>query len=260
MALSPNLHPSIKEREEPSISATALAEYLILQADGQLKILQNSRYISRSIVGANGDAMRALRRYNADPRRDRSQLDTVKTTLTMRALDQSERPKRRDEARRCAEAINLFERHENRFGMRSMSLRRPPRLDSLTIEGVNLSITPDFLVDGDRGRLGAALLRVAKAPDPEDCRTDETRQRRGDHRREMARYMVAILQMLLEAQEGRLGIPDRDLCFVADIRLGEKIGAAPDHAVRLRDIRGACAQIAALWPSINPRPSMFKKN
>jgi hypothetical protein len=29
----------------------------------------------------------------------------------------------------------------------------------------------------------------------------------------------------------KLGVPDRDLCFVADIRLGERIGAAPDHAV-----------------------------
>src|SRR5439155_21832135 len=64
---------------------------------------------------------------------------------------------------------------------------------------------------------------------------------------------------LLEAQEGAQGIPDRDLCFVADIRLGEHIGPADDHARRLRDIRAACRTISTLWPSIHPRPSKMKE-
>ena len=106
---------------------------------------------------------------------------------------------------------------------------------------------------------GAGIIRVAKAPDPDACKLEETRRRRGDHRREMARYMVALLQMLLEAQDGANGIPDRDLCFVADVRLGERIGPASDHTVRLRAIRGACSQIARLWPGIRPRPSILKK-
>ncbi len=38
-----------------------------------------------------------------------------------------------------------------------------------------------------------------------------------------------------------------------------KIGPADDHFVRLRSIRGACAQIAKLWPSIEPRASILKK-
>lgn len=87
---------------------------------------------------------------------------------------------------------------------------------------------------------------------------DETRQRRGDHRREMARYIVAMLQVLLEAQDGKFGIPDRDLCFVADVRLGERIGPAPDHTIRLRAIHGACSQIVKLWPMIEPRASIFR--
>jgi hypothetical protein len=89
-------------------------------------------------------------------------------------------------------------------------------------------------------------------------KTDEGRERRGNHRREMAYYLVALMQVLLEAQEGNYGIPDWDLCFVADVRLGERIGAAGDHAVRLRDIRGACAQIRGQWAAISPKPSLFK--
>ena len=136
---------------------------------------------------------------------------------------------------------------------------KSPRFEAINVEGVTLSIRPDFLVDGPSSRIGAGIVRVAKAPDPADCKMDETKQRRNDHRREMARYIVAMLQLLLEAQGRGLGTVDRDLCFVADVRLGEKIGPAGDHAVRLRTIRGACRQIANLWPTITPRPSVLRR-
>ena len=72
-------------------------------------------------------------------------------------------------------------------------------------------------------------------------------------------YLVSEMLMLLEAQGGSLGTPDRDLCFVADVRLGERIGAPEDHAVRVRDIRGACQQIASLWAGIQAKPALWKK-
>jgi hypothetical protein len=107
--------------------------------------------------------------------------------------------------------------------------------------------------------VGAGIIRGAKAPDPDGCKLDETKRRRGDHRREMAGHMVAMLQMLPEAQDGKLGIPHRDLRFVADVRLGERIGPAAGHTSRPRAIRGACCQIVKLWPSITPRASILRK-
>jgi hypothetical protein len=259
MVASPFLHPSVRERPTPRLSATALAEYLILQADRQETILHDSRFSQPVIVGANADAMRALRAYNCDLLRNVSALDRVKAALTAKARSSGIRPKSRDEALRCVEIIELFERRENVLGLRSMSLREAPRFDPIDVEGVELAINPDFLVDGSGGRIGAGILRVAKAPDPGACKLDETRRRRGDHRREMARYTVAMLQMLLEAQNGQLGNPDRDLCFVADVRLGEKIDPATDHSARMRAIRAACRQIVSLWPTISPRPSILRR-
>ena len=128
MATSPVLHPAVRERREPRMSATALAEYLILQPDGQETILHDSRFSRPPIVTANGDAMRALRAYNWNPRRDTTALDRVKKALTDRAAVPDVKPKTRDEALRCIEAINLFERHENALGMRSMALSEPPRI------------------------------------------------------------------------------------------------------------------------------------
>lgn len=241
------------------MSAVALAEYLILQADQQENILHDSRFPRPPIVTANAEAMRALRAYNATSRRDDSVLERVKAALTIKSQSLDLKPKTRDEARRCIETIELFQRNENAFGMRHLALRECERLPPLEIEGVSLSVQPDLIVDGGDGRVGAAIIRVAKAPDPAGCKLEATRLRRGDHRREMSWYLVAMLQLLLEAQKGSLGRVDRDLCFIADVRLGERVGPAEDHTKRIRAIKGACRQIAALWPTITPKPSVFAK-
>lgn len=259
MASSPILHESVRTRREPRVSAVALAEYMILRPGGQQNILHDSKYSRPPIITANGEAMRALRAYNWDPRRPKEALLRVKKALNEKAVGLDVKPKAKDEALRCVEIIELFELAENALGLRSMALSEPLDFAPIEIEGVMVSIQPDFLVSGGPRRIGAAMLRVAKAPDPEACVKDDTRERRGHHRRELARYMIALLQFLLEAQKGELGTPDRDLCFVADVRLGERIPAAPDHAKRMRDIRGACEQIAKLWPGIQPKPSLLKK-
>jgi hypothetical protein len=241
------------------MSATALAEYLILRPNGQQNILHDSKFSRPPIITANREAMRALRAYNQDPKRSQDTLLRVKAALTLKAAGLDIKPKARDEALRCAEIIEMFQRVENALGMRGLALSEPPDFDPIEIEGVTVSIQPDFLVGGGRGRIGAAMLRVAKAPDPAACKREDARDRREHHRRDMARYLVALMQLLLDAQKGALGIPDRDLCFVADVRLGERIGPADDHAVRLRDIRDACVQIGKLWPTIQAKPALWKK-
>lgn len=250
----------MRVRTEPRVSAAALAEYLISRPDAQQRILHDSKYSRPPIISANGEAVRALRTYNQDPRRSHDSLLRVKEALTTKSLAAGIRPKAVDEALRCLEIIDLFERNENALGLRSMALSEPPNFDAIEIEGVAVSIRPDFLVGGGggRNRVGAGILRVAKAPDPADGKRPETRLKKGENRREMARYLVAMQQLLLDAQDGALGVVDRDLCFVADVRLGERIGPATDHAVRLRDIRGACSQISRLWASVTPKPSLFK--
>ena len=75
----------------------------------------------------------------------------------------------------------------------------------------------------------------------------------------MARYMVAMLEMLLGAHADEFGKADRALCFVADVRLGERIGAGSDHTTRLRAINAACGQIARLWATIQPRSSILAR-
>lgn len=181
----------------------------------------------------------------------------------MRSVLPELRPKARDEAIRCREAIELFELRENSLSLRPLALSEAPRFPGLDIEGVTVSIQPTFMrqgnVTGIGPCIGAGILRLAKSPDPDDCKTDKTRLSRLDVRREMAWYMVAMLQMLLEAQDGSLGRSHRDLCFVADLRLGETVGPASDHTARVRAIRAACSHIATLWDGVRPLPRVLRK-
>src|ERR1700680_2907573 len=103
MASSPVLHPSVQTRDEPRVSGAALAEYLILRPDGQQNILHDSKYSRPPIISANGDAMRALREYNQDPRRSQDTLLRVKGALTIKSEAMDIRPKAKDEALRCLE-------------------------------------------------------------------------------------------------------------------------------------------------------------
>jgi hypothetical protein len=241
------------------MSAVALAKYLILRADKQESILHDSRFTRSPIVTANQEAVRALRAYHWDPRRPQTMLEQVKKALEAKAKSTTGTPKSRDEARRCAEIIELFRNAENALGLRGLALSEPPnRFAPLIVSGVALSIQPDFIVSGPGGRGGAGMLHVAKSPDVGDGKP-ETRERRAEQRREIGRYLVVMLQMLLDAQNDTYGPPDRNLFFVADIRLGETIWAPGDRMARVRTIRAACAQIANLWPTIAPRSSVLKK-
>jgi len=51
--------------------------------------------------------------YNADIARNQETLEGVKRALTLKSKDTSLKPKAREEALRCIETIELFERAEN---------------------------------------------------------------------------------------------------------------------------------------------------
>jgi hypothetical protein len=257
---APELHPSIRENPEPRMTAVSLAEYLILRAEPQAMVLHNSRYSQTNIRAAYASARHALRLYNTDPLRRVEALNKVKRGLTERAENPSLKPRARTMLLRSAELIDLFLTRENAMGLRALPLIRAPKFEPLMIGGVAVSIQPDFLVEPPiGGRIGAAFLRVTKAPDPDAVRLQAKKEERGEHRRDMARYMLAMLELLLGAHPGYVNRVDRGLLFVSDVRLGERIGPGPDHTARLADIEAACRQIASQWDGIAPHPSIWKK-
>ncbi len=242
------------------MTAVALAEYLVLKADGQDEVLHNSRFSQTNIRAAYATARHAFRAYNSDPLRPIATLNKAKDSLSKKASDPTLTPRQQARHLRDIELIDLFILREQALGTRGMPLSKMPRLAPVEIEGVSVSIQPDFLIDPPSGKIGSLILRVTKSPDPDACKRDATKAERGEHRREIARYMVAMQEVLLLGQEQWKGRVDRDLIFVSDVRLGERIGAGADHTARMREIAAACRQIKTLWADVKPSPRIFAKD
>jgi len=257
---TPQLHPSIRINPTPRMTAVALAEYLVLKADPQASVLHDSRYSQTNIRAAYASARHAFRAYNVDPLRPIGTLNKVKDSLQRKIDDPSTSERAAARLVRETELIDMFLLRENALGLRSLPLEKPPKFEPLDIAGVAVSVQPDFLVRPIGGGVGGAFLRVTKAPDPDACRTEAKKHERGEHRREMARYMLALLELVLRGRPEFSGNVDRSLLFVSDVRLGERVSPGSDHTARLRDIEAACRQVAAQWDSIPPRPSIFLKS
>jgi hypothetical protein len=255
----PQLHPSIREHKEPRMTALALAEYLVLRADGQDEVLHNSRFAQTNIRAAYAAARHAFRAYNSDPLRPIATLNKAKESLAKKAADPNLTPRQQARHLRDIELIDLFILREQALGLRGLPLSRMPKLPPVPIEGVDVSIQPDFLINPPSGKIGSLMLRVTKAPDPDACKRDATRAERGEHRREIARYMVAMQEVLLNRQDNYRGKVDRELIFVSDVRLNERIGAGSDHTARMREIEAACRQVRTLWGSIKAQPRIYDK-
>lgn len=243
------------------MSAAALAEYLIMKPDQQETVLHNSRFASPPAILPHAEALFPIRAYCADPARPMSVLTQAKASLAAKAGDPSIRPKAQEESLRCIETIDLFIRGENAFGIRPLRLEAVDRFAALPVNGVSVSVQPDLLIKpATAGKVGIIMFRPQKAPDPEACRLEETRRQRGEHRREMGRYMLAIAHMMVDETDRDIGAFDRDLSFVADIRMQERISfSTSDHAARVRAIKAACKQICSLWDDIEPRKSVMAK-
>lgn len=246
------------------MSAAALAEYMIFKADQQEKVLHDSRFASPPVVIPHSTAMNAIRSYCSDSHRSRGTLNNVKADLNVRAADLSIRPKAREEALRCLETIELFELAENAFGLGHLRLELANKFALLDINGLSLSVQPDLIVRsmrGDEARAGGILFRPQKAPDPDACRLEETKRARGEHRREMGRYLLVMLQMAFEQRGEHLGPFHRDSSFVADIRMRERIPfPSEDYSARVRAIMAAGKQITRQWGGIEPRNSVLAKD
>lgn len=244
------------------MSAAALAEYLIMKPDQQETVLHNSRFASPPVLIPHSEALVPIRSFCADPARPVATLIKAKQSLTTKAEDTSIRPKAREESLRCIETIELFQRSVNAFGLGSLKLEQSDRFPPITINEVSISVQPDLLIrKGDSDKVGLIMFRPQKAPDPDACRLEETKRQRGEHRREMGRYMLTLAHLMFDEHGKEIGSFDRDTSMVGDIRMQERIDfSSSDHAARVRAINAACRQISSLWDDIEPRKSVLAKS
>lgn len=164
-------------------------------------------------------------------------------SLEQRRDDQANRPLVRDDARRCIEVIQTFQRTVNALNLWS-GLRyeaAPQRVPTMTRAGVEISVFPDAISYRGGERVGEVFIR---------CTIGETNDNAENRRQEANSHLAVIAHMHAVAEMGHRGTPHSPTSLVIDVPRSRAVYGPPSTTMRVRQVETACAMIAAIWPTV----------
>lgn len=139
----------------------------------------------------------------------------------------------------CAEAILRFIDLEPRLDLRGMTPVYIERHDKLDVEGVDVSVYPDIVLEGrddkQRPTVGAIKLHFPKSH---------------PHTEASAQYVATLLRMHATLAMSERGRVNEDACIVVDVFAGRVLSAPRGYRRRWRDIGAACEEIRRAWPTV----------
>jgi hypothetical protein len=138
----------------------------------------------------------------------------------------------------CREVIEIF--GATTWHRRGLSFARPSTSqERVEIQGVEVSVKPSLLVQRDNGEVGACKLFFRKPPSEDKPQLDDS----------VAKRMASLLYYYgAEFVKNENYRPD--LCSVWCVRDGEIIRSTGRLSKLIADVRAACGEIAALWPTV----------
>lgn len=232
----------------PRLSASQLADYLVAPTPvGQMGILRQAKNPGphRPLIIQYQYARRTI----AECLRDRGGIDRVSARsiidLEERRDSGANGPLVRDDAQRCIDVIEAFQRAANQLDLWNAEYVEP-RLPSpsLNIAGVEISVTPDVIAithprTGDR--VGQVFIRCTIGT-PGDA---------AENRRAEANGHLATIAHLHTAQYlAHLGQPYAPASMVVDVPRRVVVRGPVNSARRVANIEAACTMIAAIWPAV----------
>jgi hypothetical protein len=228
-----------KARAEPQISANDLALYLVSTDVGKLGIIRRNKYPSKHIVSPYQDCKRIIMRFLADDARNRDALVAGVEQFEQAIEKSTTLPSKREDARRSISALHAVLTGYNQLGLGKLQFNLAPRLDSLLIRGVKVSVNLDLLTHANtRGvdQQGGAVLRLTQA--------DESNKRD-----EMGAITATLAFMQVEDKLPGVGEPVAKLCLAIDVQNKAKYEARAGSR-RRSNIEAACTMIKSVWSSV----------
>lgn len=235
-------------RVNPRLSASQLADYLVAPTPvGQLGILRQAKNPgpNRPIIIQYYHARRAI----AECLRDRAALNRVcaeaAQDLEDRRDDGTNGPLIRDDAQRCMDVIELFQRSANQMDVWGLEYLEP-RVPSpaLNINGVEISVSADAISRDNRrvpSRVGQAFIR---------CTIGTAGDAAENRRAEANTHLATIAHLHTRQYLSDLGDPHPQTSLVVDVSRQLVVRAPANSARRIANIEAACAMISAIWPTI----------
>ena len=189
------------------------------------------------------------RRTIAECLRDRNGINRIVAASIINLNDRRDNaangPLVRDDAQRCINVIETFQRSANQLDLWNVEYIAP-RLPSppLNINGVEISVTPDIVALETRRndiRVGEVFVR---------CTIGGAGEAAEGRRGEANGHLAAIAHMHALQYMADLGTPHAPTSIVIDVSRGIVVRGPVNSTRRIANIEAACAMIAAVWPAI----------
>jgi hypothetical protein len=241
--------PRYRVQEKPSISANQLAAYLVSTTTAQKRIIRDAHYQSRIIVSQYKDAREAITQFLASPVRDHKILERAKELLNKKAESPSTKAAMQDFYLRQVAAIEEFQRGLNQFQIGGLTFRLPSRHRPLSIEGVDVKVTIDAIVEAvsrpGSKFIGGLILQASKG---DGSGTEAALHKR----KEMGLYAATLVHLYASEHLADQGEPSWRHCFALDVHKRALHAAPRTYAQRAQHISDACFQIAVMWDRVDP--------
>ncbi|WP_172267234.1 hypothetical protein [Caulobacter sp. RHG1] len=233
-------------RELPRLSASQLADYLAATSPiAQMAILRQAKNPgeARPLIIQYQLARQCISACLIEPETMNRTIAQAITSLEQRRDDAANRPLVRDDARRCIEVINTFQRSVNALGLWG-GLRyeaAPQRPASMMVSGVEISVYPDAIAHRGGDRVGQAFIR---------CTIGGSNDSAENRRQEANSHLAVISHMHAVAHLGHRGTPHAPTSMTIDVPRQRVVYGPSSTTMRVRQVETACAMIAAIWPTI----------
>jgi len=222
-------------RLHPRISANKLGEYLVSPPLRRQNIIERQKYPC-AFIGAYYEPARVAIVDFIVGVIDRAEL-LRRTEELVSTHHESTYAMHR--AHGCAEAVLRFLDLEPRLDSRGMTPIVVERHDKLEVEGVDVSVYPDIVLEGrnarDRPLVGAIKLHFPKSH---------------PHTEASAQYVATLLRMYATQAMADRGKVSEDACIVVDVFAGRVLTAPRGYRRRWKDIGAACEEIKRVWPTV----------
>jgi hypothetical protein len=223
---------------QPRISVNKLAEFIDAKAARQRQILRDQKFPSDFKGMYYKEATEAISTCIA------SNLENTSIIERTISLLEQQNPDKIGTQRRLQaniDALETFEAMLDDVDLKGaepiLGDHAPPRL---TIQNVEVSIRPEIVLKGT-GKGKQPLVGAIKLHFPRTFPLSDS-----------AGYVSVLLQEFAKAHLANNGEASGTLCPVFDVGAQTIHPGVKSTIARMKDIRAACRNIVALWPTIDP--------
>jgi len=222
---------NFKKNQKPKISANKLGEYINSSPSRRKTIVKDQKYPKGYIVTRYNGAKKGIIDYFVNGKGDRRIIEEQVKGLILKSYNTDFR---RKDNELSIQALQIFASNNIPSVEKHRTSRFEKNLNNLTIEGVNVSVQPDILIQGEisgKEFIGAIKIHISK--------TFSLSEMSG-------KYVSVLVHRFLESEYPNKNIRP-EFCISLDIFTG-KFFTAPRAFKSLRkDIEAACNEIRLLW-------------